>query len=104
RAGHHRVAVDPVMLERLVDLLPAALDLRIGDDDALGLPVVDVLARGLRGEAALGERAGGERVRRAAHRVAGAEEALDRGHAVVAPEILGRGNVLGTGAPGAGAR
>ena len=51
---------------------------------------------GLRGEAAFGERAGRELVRRAADRVAGAEQAFDRHHAVVAPEILGRGNVLRT--------
>src|SRR6185436_1384174 len=36
---------------------------------------------------------------RAADGVTGAEQAFDRRHAVVAPEIFGRGNVLGTRAP-----
>src|SRR4029078_10977036 len=94
-------AVDLVMLQGLVDLLPAPLDLRIGDDDSLALSVVDVVAGGLRGEAAFGERARGEGVWGAAARIAGAKKALDRRHAVVAPEIFGRGNVLPAGAPGA---
>jgi hypothetical protein len=61
------------MLQGLVDLFPAALDLLVGDDDAFGLAVVDVLAGGLRGETAFGERAGREGVRRAADRVAEGE-------------------------------
>src|SRR5206468_1357538 len=103
-AGHDRIAVDAVMLERLVDLLPAAPDLLVGYDDAFGLSVVDVLAGGLSGETALRERAGREGVRRAADRIAGAEQPLDRRHAVVAPEILRRGNILRTRTPGARAR
>ena len=100
-ARDDRIAVDLVVLERLVDFLPAAVDLLVGYDDAFGLAVVDVFAGSLRGETAFGERAGGEGVRRAADRVTGAEQAFDRRHAVVAPEILGRRNVLGARAPGA---
>ena len=103
-AGDDLVAVDPVVLERLVDLLAPALDLLVGDDDAFPLAVVDVLAGGLRGQASLGEGARREGVRRAADRIAGPEQALDRRHAVVAPEVLGRGHVLGARAPRAASR
>src|SRR5207237_81227 len=99
-ARHDRIPVDPVMLHGLEDLVLAALDLLIGYDDAFALAVVDVFAGGLRCSAAFGERPRREGVRRAADRVTGTEQAFDRGHAVVAPEILGRGNVLGTRAPG----
>ena len=57
-ARHNRIAVDPVMLQGFEDLLLAAVDLRIGYDNAFALAVVDVLAGGLRGETAFGERAG----------------------------------------------
>src|SRR5688572_26985765 len=55
-ARHDRIAVDPVMLHRLEDLRLAAADLLVGDHDAFGLAVVDVLAGGLRRETAFGER------------------------------------------------
>ena len=42
-------------------------------------------------------------MRRAADGVAGAEQAFDRRHAVVAPEIFGRRHVFRAGAPGAAA-
>src|SRR5580765_7967281 len=100
-ARHDRIAVDPVMLHGLEDLRLAAVDLLIGDNDAFGLSVVDVFAGGLRRETAFGERPRREGVRRAADRIAGAEQPFDRRHAVVAPEILGRGNVLRARAPGA---
>src|SRR5512134_3378664 len=48
-ARHDRIAVDPVMLQGLEDLLLAALDLLVGYDDTFGLAIVDVLAGGLRG-------------------------------------------------------
>ena len=57
-ARHDRIAVDPVMLHGLVDFVLAALDLLIGYDNAFAFTVVDVFARGLRGEATFGERAG----------------------------------------------
>src|SRR5690606_22563928 len=76
-ACHDRIAEDFVMLQRFVDLLPAALDLRTGYDDAFGLPIVDVLARRLRSKTAFRERAGREGMRRAADGIAGAEQTFD---------------------------
>src|SRR5262249_49706155 len=72
-------------------------------NDALTLSVIDILAGGLRGEPTFGERAGREGVRRAADRVTGAEQAFNRRHTVITPEILGRRDILATRAPGAGA-
>ncbi|MFO1299972.1 MAG: hypothetical protein U1F17_06230 [Burkholderiaceae bacterium] len=46
----------------LEHLLREAIDLRLRDDDALGLAVVDVPAGGLRRQPAFGERARRERV------------------------------------------
>ncbi len=40
-------------------------------------------------------------MRRATHRITGAEQALDGGHAIVAPVVFRRRDVLGTGTPGA---
>src|SRR5688572_3157682 len=57
-ARHDRVAIDAVVLEGLVDFLPAALDLLGGHHDAFAFSVVDVLASGLCGKTAFGERAG----------------------------------------------
>ena len=86
-------AADAEVLERLVNgffqvaiFLLAHLGLR---------PALfhDVLHRRLGGDAAFGERARGELVRRAADGVARAEQAVDRHHAVVAPLVL-RGRVV----------
>ena len=91
------------MFQRLVDLGPAAIDLLLRDANTLGLAVVDVLAGSLGRQAALGKRTRGKRMGCAADGVARAEQALDRGHAVVAPEIFGRRHVFRAGAPGAAA-
>jgi hypothetical protein len=54
-ASHDFVAIDLVVLQRLVDFLLPTGNLLLGDDDALAFSVVDILAGRLRGETALGE-------------------------------------------------
>ena len=99
-ARHDFVAIDLVMLQRLVDFPLAAVDLLIGDDDALALSVVDILAGGLRGETAFGERAG--RRRAACRRDHQRRTGLRSSSCGCSPRNLGRRAILGT-RPGAGA-
>ncbi len=89
---------------RPVDLV----DELVGASLRLRSPVLVVdgeLDHGLGGNAALGERATRELVPGGAHAVAGGEEPLHRGHAVVAPVVVIRrpGYVLRAGAPDSGA-
>src|SRR4051812_611506 len=99
RAADDLVAADAEVLERLVDLALEVAVLLLPHLRLAVLQVVNVLDRRLACDAAFGEGARGELVCGAANGVAGAEKAVDRHHAVVAPLVIGRGIVLRAARP-----
>ena len=66
------------MLQRLVDLFLAAIDLLVRYTDTFSLTVIDELAGSLGGKTAFGEGTGRECMRRTADSITRAEKTFDR--------------------------